>query len=125
MTKLCVLDVDYFVEENVPVVRIWGNTKTGKRVLVEDRRFRPYFYVESKKAEKEDIEKMMSDIQNIMFESSSVEKIETIEKEFLGQMKQLIKITLTNPSDISSFRDEVKQLDNVKHKYETDISFHK
>ena len=47
-TKLCILDADYFMEENRPVVRLWCKDERGRTVVAHDRRVTPYFYIEPK-----------------------------------------------------------------------------
>jgi len=39
------LDVSYDIVGGVPEVQLWGLDRSGNRVLVVDRSFRPYFYV--------------------------------------------------------------------------------
>ena len=39
------LDINYDVEGKIPVIKMWGVSEDGKRVLVKDYDFRPYFYV--------------------------------------------------------------------------------
>lgn len=40
-------ETDYTVVDNTPVVRLWGVLGSGESVLVRERYFRPYFYVEA------------------------------------------------------------------------------
>ena len=45
--KLQVLDVDYFLNTNKPVVRIFGRTESSRAVCVCVDDFEPYFYVKA------------------------------------------------------------------------------
>ncbi len=42
--KIQVTDVDYVIEDDTPLVRVFGKSVDGGNVLAADRNFRPYFY---------------------------------------------------------------------------------
>jgi DNA polymerase I len=43
--NLLVIDADYILEEDRPVIRLFCKNDKGKTVLVKDSTFKPYFYV--------------------------------------------------------------------------------
>ena len=46
--RLCILDADYILDGINPLVRLWCKDENGRTVLVLDRKFKPYFYLEPK-----------------------------------------------------------------------------
>ena len=125
--KFCLLDIDYVVEDGKPVVRLWGRTKDGKRVLALDRDFVPYLYVEleskePKTSEMEDIKKRIMELREI---GEKIRKIETIGRKYLGEERDFLKISLVNPRDIPELREKIKEWEGIKNIYEYDISFYR
>jgi len=59
VVSVYVLDASYEIVGSEPHVIIWGVNESGKRVLLRDRKFRPYFYavVDPKYLDKLDIVK--------------------------------------------------------------------
>lgn len=120
------LDIDYVIENDKPVVRLWGKTKSGKNVLAIDREFRPYFYAElgekyTNNAGLEGMRRRISELKNI----KGVEKLEFVEKKLLGEKKTFLKIILQNPTDIQKLRRIMEDWEGVKKAYEYDITFYK
>src|SRR4030043_289915 len=102
ITTFQILDCDYIMLENSPVVRLFGKTKEGKTVCAFYKNYFPYFYVSSKnKTElKEYLEK------NFNGQIVSIED----DAKFLpvGYQKEktnLIKITAKDPSKVPSIRE--------------------
>ncbi len=128
--KICILDVNYEVEERggveEQVIKILGKTKDGKSVLVLDRSFDPYFYVEPKPGLSEsDIETLKGRILELEIEGQKPKKIEETEKNFLGKPVKLLKIFINLPSDVPKFRDIVKDWSDIREEYEHGIPFYK
>ena len=46
--EVCIIGSDYVMEDGKPVIHLWGKTKKGETVLILDKVFRPYFYVETR-----------------------------------------------------------------------------
>jgi DNA polymerase I len=121
-TKFQLLDSDYIITDNKPIVRLFGRTDENKSITVFYENFLPYFYilpVAGKKSElKEVITKKFKDL---------VLKIETVEKYlpigFNEHPEELIKITLNNPAKTPIIRDELKREKSVKEVFEADILF--
>ncbi len=124
--KLFVLDVDYFVEDGNPVIRIWGKTADGRTAVAFDRKFYPYFYIEiADTLSSADIEDLKKKIRALKDFGERIKKVETVERKLLGNPKMFIKITVKTPGDIKDVRDKVKDWDGVKETYEYDIAFYK
>lgn len=111
-----VLDCDY-IQNNKPIIRIFGKTENGNPVCLFYEGFLPYFYVAG---EEEKIKKFLEKKENIV-------KIENEKKfESIGYHKEpidVLKITLSSPSEVSKLRDLLEQQSFVKKVYEADILF--
>ncbi|MFH1445733.1 MAG: DNA-directed DNA polymerase [Nanoarchaeota archaeon] len=119
--KICVLDIDYILDDKEPLIRLWGKTKSGKSVLVLDRTFSPYFYVLPKK----NIDKLVEQIKVTEIEGRRPENVEVVKKKLYGKEYEFIKVFSKNPTDIPKFRDTVKNYDDVKEEYEYTIPFYR
>jgi len=121
-TKFQLLDADYIMTDNKPVIRLFGRTDENKSITVFYDKFLPYFYIlpaDGKKSElKETITKKYKD---------TVVKIETVERflpiGFNESKVELLKITLNNPAKTPIIRDELKRDKSVKEVFEADILF--
>jgi DNA polymerase elongation subunit (family B) len=132
--KLCVLDVDYIMEGvpshegggNRPVMRIWGKTREGKSIVVLDRGFRPYFFVEPKPGMSlEQLEGLAERLENEIVDDARVLGVEMTERGFLGTPKRVFRVSVETPASVPKFREAVKEWGDVKGQYEYAISFHK
>ena len=47
MVTFQLLDSDYFLNGNKPVIRLYGKTAAGKTICVMYDKFKPYFYVKT------------------------------------------------------------------------------
>jgi DNA polymerase I len=119
-TTFQLLDCDYIMLENSPVVRLFGKTKEGKSVCAFYKDYFPYFYVlpKSKPELKEYLEKNFKD---------QIIAIEEVEKFLpVGYQKEktkLIKITTKDPSKVSSIREALFSQKFVDNIFEADILF--
>lgn len=114
--KVCLLDCDYVVDGNKPVIRIFGVTHDGKSFLGLFRGFKPYFYARSSDPEnaKGEIEKL-----------SGVERCEIVEKELNGSPGKFVRVTCLLPSEVPQVREAVKSLKGVSDIFEYDILFYR
>lgn len=124
--EFCILNIDYMMEGIAPVVRIWGKTDSGKNVVVIDRNFEPYFYVEPKPdLKKADIENLRGKILGLELEGEKPDRVEIQDKTILGKPVKLLKITIKRPPDLPKFRDLLKDWNEVRSEYEYGISFYR
>lgn len=121
--KFCLLDAEYVMENEKPVVRLWGKTDNRKSILVLDETFEPYFYVEPK--EPKGISKLAKKIEKLELEGEKVKKVEVVEKIQMGEKKKFLKVTIEKPPNVPKFRDMVKDWPEVREEYEYGISFYK
>ncbi len=121
--KFCIIDTDYGVENNEPVIRLWGKKEGGESIVVLDRSFKPYFYIElSPDQNLEDFKRRLEELEEI---GEKVLSVEYVEKKLLGLKKNFVKITARNPADVAKIRNTIKDWDGVKEEYEYTIAFYK
>lgn len=143
-TKVCILSADYILEKDSgssgdgdagspgrPVVRIWGKTQDGKSVLVLDRSFEPYFYVEPREGMSlEQLNDLAARIENAELKEEGRDPVKPLraemsEKRYLGIPRKVFKVYIRVPSDVPKFRDILKEWPDVKAKYEHAVTFYR
>jgi DNA polymerase elongation subunit (family B) len=125
--EIFVLDVDHLVEDEMPLIRIWGKTRDGKNVLAIDRSFSPYFYldVEPDLMKTTGIDSLRKRIIQLKEMEGKEVRIEVVEKNLLGEKKSFLKITLQNPTDIPKLRHIVEDWKGIRKAYEYDITLYR
>jgi len=113
------LDVNYEVVREVPEVRMWGLTPEGKRVVIIDRSFKPYFYVVPK--EGTDIGKLIVEVGKLVPKPL---RVEAVEKKYFGEPLKVLRVTCKIPAHVPKLREEVAKLKYVKDVLEADIRFY-
>jgi DNA polymerase I len=121
-TKFQLLDADYILSDNKPIVRLFGRTDENKSITVFCENFLPYFYILPAIGKKSELKELiMKKYKEIVL------KIETVEKHlpigFKESPEELLKITLNNPARTPIIRDELKREKSVKEVFEADILF--
>ncbi|MBI4177295.1 MAG: hypothetical protein HY516_02915 [Candidatus Aenigmarchaeota archaeon] len=118
--KLQVLDTDYVVVEDRPIVRIFGKDEDGKTVCGFVKGYFPYFYVMPTEDGTGGVEKLISARPEVL-------KHETVLKRFprgySATPTKMLKITLKNPQKVSELREALKANPHVKEIFEADILF--
>lgn len=123
--KLCLLDIDYF-DEDQSVIRLFckANKKT---VVCLDYDFEPFFYVLPKQGKEEDVKRKIEQIKEI-----KVKRVEVKERVILGEKRNFLKVFCFLSTDLQKVRDIVKQWEKerggqglVEEEYEYSISFYK
>ena len=95
------LDCDYILLGNSPVVRLFGKTKEGKSVCAFYEKYFPYFYIlpKDKSAAKEFLQT------NFKEQIISIEETEKfLPIGFQKEKKEMIKVTLKDPSKVPNIR---------------------
>jgi len=114
------LDCDYIMLGDSPVVRLFGKTKEGKTVCAFYKNYFPYFYVlpKSKKDLRDFLEKNFND---------QIVSLEDVEKFLpIGYQKEktnMIKVITKDPSKVPSIRESLFGQKSVEDVYEADILF--
>ncbi len=106
-----ILDADYIMLENKPLLRIYGKTENGESVCVFYNKFMPYFYVDV--------------VPEWLEKESQVVKIEPVERLFpifyQIEKRKLYKVTIHDPSKTPELREKV--IESGGTAYEADILF--
>ncbi len=121
--KLFVIDADYAIMQNKPVIRLYCRDKNLKSVTVFDDSFAPYFYIIPKnnpEKYKKNLEKLSFYDNEELIEIKSVK----IEKILLNMKKiDVLKVFAFHPSHIPKIKDVVKTWKETEGKREFDILF--
>ncbi len=112
-----ILDVDYFLNGNKPVVRIFGKRENGQTICALVDNFRPYFYTDATPAAIDKIEELRED-QKMGIEYEIVEKKPAI--GFAAGQKKFVKVYLSNPQEVPRLRQLIEPVSKC---YEADILF--
>jgi DNA polymerase elongation subunit (family B) len=116
------IEINYSMENNKPVVNLFGRTADGKQICVQDDTFESYFIAVPKK---QDFDKAREKIGKISIKKEgqtiSVKKIETKDMKLLGKAVKAIKVFTRLPRDISDIRSEIKKMGIETYEY--DIPF--
>jgi len=124
--KFFLLDINHVMINDVPVIRMFGVTDTGKSIVVFDDSAKPYFYVEPKPGlPKQDMAALKDRIFSLEVEGRSPDMAEDMTMKILGKETPLVKVAASNPSDIGALRDLVKDREDVREEYEYTIPFYR
>lgn len=116
--KFVLLDIDYITEEDKAVIRMFGRLEgdeEGQSIIVLDKNFKPYIYVLPL-----DPEQCMADLNEL-----DIEMVGWVRINYLGEMKDFLKVTLHHPQDVPKLRDKIRNLGSVKDILEHDIPFYR
>ncbi|MCX8204210.1 MAG: ribonuclease H-like domain-containing protein [Candidatus Nezhaarchaeota archaeon] len=120
--KFWLLDPSYTVVKEGPEVRLWGVAEDGRRVLVKDRGFRPYFYVLPKKGS--DMGLVKSLILALSSSDAPILNVEPVQRRYLGSPVNVLKVTCLQPQSIPVYREKVKRIAQVEDVLEADVRFY-
>ena len=119
--KVYILDASYEVISREPHVILWGIDESGRRVLLRDRKFRPYFYVVPENPDI--IERIAKEIRRFSKPSSPIISINIIKRKYYGRPVEAIKVTTVIPEYVREYREVAKKLLGVREVLEADIRF--
>jgi len=116
------LDATYKILDDKPTIYLFGRTVDGKQILVLDGSFEPYFYAIPKKGlqVKEKLEKIKIERNESIAE---VTKTEMVQKKFLGNDVEAIKVYTKLPQDVPLIREVIKDWTILESVHEYDILF--
>jgi len=126
--EFCLLDLDYErVGENISIV-LYGRTSDGKRVVVVDPTYEPYFYILPK-----NFDRAKKEIEGILKKKKvKVKRIEDTKRVLFGEEKEFIKVYCFLPQDTGKVRDVVKMIEkkrggsgSVLEEYEYAMGFYR
>jgi DNA polymerase I len=114
------IDIGYTTEENRTIVKVYGITEEGKRVILEDYDFCPYFYVQMKNPKR-----AQEIIRNMAVDEFKVTEAKIVKKKFMGNQLNVIKVSVNNFSGISKIAKKCKEMAGYLKSFEKDISIPK
>ncbi len=116
------LDIDYVSgDSGKAIIRLFGRTIDGKRIIVLDDTFNPYFWaILGNNVKDQDI------LENIKkCKKGKVLDVVLDKQKYFGNEVDCIKVICHNPEDVPKLRKEVEGLGGIKFCREADISFSK
>lgn len=120
-----ILDVSYEIIGGEPHILLWGIDSNNARVVLRDRRFKPYFYVipDAEVLTNNGIEFLKKQIEKISIPKSPIISIDVVEKRFMGEYVKALKITTLAPEQIREYRKDLVKVPGIKQVVESDIRF--
>ncbi len=112
------LDITYGIIGNTPEIRMFGISEDGRRVLVLDRSFRPYFYV----VPKDDVERVLANLRRRL-EGRGILKFEIDRKRIFGREIDAIRVVAVIPEKVRELREIAREVPGVENVLEADIRF--
>jgi DNA polymerase I/DNA polymerase-2 len=119
--KVFLLDVDYDVENERGIIFLFGKNKEGKRILVK-KEFYTYFFAMPKEGKEEILKQKIESLKNL---PTKILSVDIITKNWMGNERRLVKITIQNPRKLKDVRDAIKDWEEVENTFEYNISFYK
>ncbi|MBI2565126.1 ribonuclease H-like domain-containing protein [Candidatus Woesearchaeota archaeon] len=115
-------DITYKVQNNKPIIYLFGRTSDGKQICIKDSSFLPYTYVipKNKKSVIQDLLNWEKKEGEDLFK---VVKIESFKKKLFEKPVEVLKVTTNLPNAIPIIRKELKTWDDVENVLEHDILF--
>lgn len=128
MKRFFLIDIDYDIMEGRLYTILYGRMEDGKRAVILDPNYEPYFYVLPS-----NIEKAKKEIEEILKkEGAEIKGIEAERKNFAGEEREFLKIRCLLPQDTQKIRDLIKNLEekrggsgSVIEEYEYQMGFYR
>ena len=122
--EFLLIDADYTVIDNTPIVRLYGRTKDGKSIIAFDNTFEPYFYALPKPGALKSLQKNLDTLKiQDRDETITIKKTETIKKTIGTENATLLKIYCRIPGHVPKIKDAIKDMPELDKKFEFDILF--
>ncbi len=118
--RMQVIDADYVIIEDRPVVRLFGKDEDNKTACGFVRGYFPYFYVLAKDGKTSDAEKFVSTKPEVMKQERVMKRLP---RGFSATPAEMLKVTLRNPQKVSELRELLKTHPAVGEIFEADILF--
>lgn len=121
--EFVLLDSSYEIVGKEPVIILWGVTLDGKRIVLLDRRFRPYFYALISRDYEGKAEEVAAAIRRLSMAKSPIVEAKVVSKKYFGRPRKAVKVTTVIPESVREYREAVKKLEGVEDSLEADIRF--
>jgi len=122
--RFITIDYDYIDTDDSAVIRIWGRTKSGKRICVIDKTDSYFWLIPKAKA---NLEKYAEKVKKIAVQhagrAAKVLDVKIKDKSFLGNPIKALQVIVSNPKDIGVIKDIAKEMPETLEKKEQDINY--
>jgi DNA polymerase, archaea type len=128
--KFQILDCDYFMNGNKPILRLQGKNSDGKTVCAFYENFDPYFYIQPINTEEVTIRAIEEYLRKHF--AAVLKGIEVVKRfpaiGYQSEKSDFIKVVLTDPSKVPMVRDSIESGEggikrHVREIFEADILF--
>ncbi|MEM0015337.1 MAG: DNA polymerase II [Zestosphaera sp.] len=119
--KFYLIDVSYEVENNAPVIMLWGLSEDSEPILIRDTTFRPYFYAVPRDGA--DLEEVRRGVKALSKPRSPITDVSVADRKYYGRPVKALKIVTVVPESVREYREEVSRLPDVREVLEADIRF--
>jgi len=100
---------------------IWGIDNEGKRILIIDRNFLPYFYLVVE--ETENPQTVVKRVQSHKAEFPLIIKLEPLDRKYFGKPVKAVKVFCQDPDLIQKCAKSLEKIEGVKKCLEDDIRY--
>ena len=116
--RFWLLDINYEDTPQGPEVYLWGIDKQGRRVVVVDREFLPYFYaVVSGEADPGEVLRRVE----AASKPYGLVKCELVDRRLFGKPVKAVRVVLRNSENLEKCAEDVGKLEGVSECLEDDI----
>ncbi len=119
--RMQILDADYVIVDDRPVVRLFGRDEHNKTACTFIKNYFPYFYVLPKPGRIEDVKGFFDSKKQDVTSTEIVNK--RYPRGFSRQAVEMVKVFLRNPARVPEVRDAIKNHPAVQEIFEADILF--
>jgi len=119
--RFWLLDVNHESRGGKPEIWMWGVDDRGRRVLVVDRNFAPYFYLVL--GAQETPETVHERIKRKQAELPSIFSSELTVRRFFGQPVYAVKVVCKNPDDVPELAKTLSGVEGVERCLEDDVRY--
>ena len=118
-----VIDAGYEIVGSEPHIIIWGIDENGKRIILRDKRFSPYFYAIIDQTFYDRIDVLKNSIKRLSKIKSPITSIDIVNKKYIGKDVKALKIRTVLPESVKEYREEIAKIPGIKAVVEADIRF--
>ncbi len=119
--KFYLLDVSYEIHGGIPIILLWAVSEDGRRVLLVDKSFRPYFYAVLQDGVDE--REVAGRVRLLSRGDSPITSVEPGLRKYYGRPVRVLRIVTVKPEAVREYREAVKKVRGVDSVVEADIRF--
>ncbi|MGQ9514567.1 MAG: DNA-directed DNA polymerase [Thermoproteota archaeon] len=116
--RFWLLDINFEIRKGNSEIWLWG-ISDGKRVLLLERRFKPYFYLVLSTQP----EKVLSALKDESMKIKQPLEFHILDRKLFGKPVKTIKVVCQDPREIETLAERFSKIDGVASTLEEDIRF--